>query len=121
MIHAFGSAIPASLMATGMPMVRIGNSAGQRGPLGEAMVGAATLMARRRRRRSSLSARRGGGMQIGHGFDGLRKTLDVRDVVTRQFARTQEDVGDLQETEAHQVRPERNAQGDEPLRKLEVG
>ena len=117
MIHALVIGTPASLSATGMrdqdrrdqrrPARRVGGDRGER----------AALMAcpRATRRRMQVV-----GQRVGVDVRSL-DALDVRDVVVRQLAGARERPRDLQEAEAHQVRAERDAQVDDPLRHLEVG
>src|SRR5690242_18712843 len=117
MIHALPSSMPVSFSATGIAMIAIGRSAGQRGA-SPGTVGAAALMNAPHSLRSSFDDRQR--MQrVGH-----RRRLDafdVRDIVMRQFAGAGKRPCDLQETETHQIGAERNAQIDNPLGHFEIG
>src|SRR3954462_4050145 len=66
------------------------------------------------------------GMQIvGHvirvDVDGRLNALDMRDIVMRQFSGAGEMPGNLQKAKTHEVRAQRDAQVDNPLRNLEIG
>ena len=113
MIQALATSTPASLSPMGRPMRAIGKRPGQRGP----GAGWATLVM------IGLSDYIGGcEVRRRREVDVFRlDTLDVGDVVVRQLTRAPERPGDLQEAEAHEVRAERDAQVDDPLRQLEVG
>ncbi len=115
MIHALLIGTPASLRTIGIAIRTGGISAGQReaatGP-GTGYDGAHGLPPADRRRMEV-------GVQcVGTGFV---DAFDVRDVMVRQLAGAREGPCHLQEAEAHQVRAERNAQVDDPLRHFEVG
>ena len=116
MIHALSIGTPASLSTTGIAIRTGGISAGQRGACDGARAGTSGAhgLPPRDRRRMEVGVQR-----VGAELRSMPSTCATSWCGSSPVRA--ERPCDLQEAEAHQVRAERDAQVDDPLRQLEVG